>query len=48
LGVPHASALPRLRALLERGEWVYPAGRDDHPFAVGQRAYAEAAAEALR
>ena len=47
LGVPHASALPRLRALLARGERVYPPGRDDHPFAVGQRAYADAAAEAI-
>ena len=48
LGAPHASTLARLQHLLEKGERVYPAGRDDHPFAIGQRAYAEAAAEALR
>ena len=47
LGIPWIDARPGLeRALVEVGD-LYPLHRDDHPFAPGYRAYAEAARELL-
>jgi hypothetical protein len=47
LGIPHVDARPRLERMLDEIGAFYPLRRDDHPFAPGYAALADAAQELL-